>query len=535
MQNQLDSVIEDKEWRWVIISSALLLLIISVPFIFAYGTAIPDSVFMGVLVNPIDGASYQAKMEQGMNYSWLYQLPYTPEPHRGVALFTFYLGMGHLARMLNVAPILVFHAIRLIGSMLMFLALYQLIADWTDDVTQRQITWSLAVASGGLGWVALIFGQITVDFLSLPEAFPLQAAYANPHFPWAIALAVWMMHILLTMPRTQPQPTLNIYTVSLAFASVLLTSFSPFVLLPIGLGYGAMLIWLWVQQKAIPRPELAWGIIVLLSALPLILYNAWAISKANPFFHAWMEQNVTPSPPVWNYLIAFGPLLILAVVGISVSFHNTNQEDIFLLGWLVAILVLLYAPFSLQRRFSMGITIPMAIFAGRGLWRVIIPTMSQRWRVLTIAAAFLIFMPTTVLAITLPLAGTVNVKNNLLYITLEERDAMEWLSDHSEGNESNAPVLASDSLSLFLPIWDQRVIYAHPYETLQAAKRQQAVKDFFSGVNCDVIEDEGVGYVIVGPRERKIAEPGQQMCPIPGEVVYQSDQGDVLIYAITNP
>nr|MBN1229994.1 hypothetical protein [Anaerolineae bacterium] len=531
MQNQLESVIEDKEWRWVIISSALLLLIISVPFIIAYGTAIPDSIFMGVLVNPVDGASYQAKMEQGMNYSWLYHLPYTPEPHRGVALFTFYIGMGHMARILNVPPILVFHAMRLIGSMLMFLALYQLIADWTDDVTQRQITWSLAVASSGLGWVAIIFGhRAPPDLLILPEAFPLQAAYANPHFPWAIALAAWMVHILLTMPCSQPQPTLNIYSITLAFATVMLTSFSPFVLLPIGLAYGAMLVWLWIRQRALPRSELAWGLIVLLSALPLILYNAWAISKANPVFNAWMEQNTTPSPPVWDYLIAFGPLLVLAVVGISVSLRSLDGENVFLLGWLAAIFVLLYLPFSLQRRFSMGITIPLAIFAGRGLWRVIIPSMSRRWRVLTISAAILIFMPTTVLAITLPLYGAVEEKDEYFYITLEERDAMEWLSDHTDGD---APVLASDSLSLFLPLWDQPVVYAHPFETLQAANRQKAVEDFFSGVNCDVVESEGVGYVIISPRERRMAQSGQT-CPIPGELVYQSDQGEVLVYAITN-
>src|SRR5574341_1545843 len=112
--------IEAYEWRWVYITGGLLLIVLSLPFLWAYATAVPDRIFMGILVNPIDGMSYQAKMLQGYNGSWLFELPYTPEPHTGVFVYTFYVGLGHLARLLNVEPILVFHVVRLVGGMFMF-------------------------------------------------------------------------------------------------------------------------------------------------------------------------------------------------------------------------------------------------------------------------------------------------------------------------------------------------------------------------------------------------------------------------------
>ncbi|HOA25671.1 MAG TPA: hypothetical protein PKI52_16800, partial [Aggregatilineales bacterium] len=86
--------IDHAEWRWVFVCSIALLVLITIPFVWAYGVGGSEARFMGVLVNPIDGASYQAKMRLGVEGSWLFYLPYTPELHDGVFLFTFYLAMG---------------------------------------------------------------------------------------------------------------------------------------------------------------------------------------------------------------------------------------------------------------------------------------------------------------------------------------------------------------------------------------------------------------------------------------------------------
>jgi hypothetical protein len=523
-------MIENTEWRWVLIVSILLLFMISIPFMWAYAVAVPDAHFVGVLVNPIDGASYQAKMYQGMAGSWQFHLPYTPEPHRGVFLFIFYLGLGHLARALNLPLILVFHAARLVGSMIMFLAIYEFMSDWTGNVGQRRIAWGLAVVGSGFGWLASALGHVTPDLLILPEAFPLQAAYANAHFPWAIAVGVWIAHTLsaAALFETDRWPALDSRTVGLALASLMMVGTAPFMLLPIGIGFGVLCLRLWHRRRSFPRRELAWGLVVLIFATPLAAYNIWAYSAANPVMHGWMQQNRTPSPPVWEYLVAFGPLLVLALVGLWGSRRLLDEGDIFLLSWLVGMMILLYVPFNLQRRFAMGLTVPLAVYAARGLCRVVAPLVRGRWQQILTLVGFSVFVPTTALAIVLPLVGTLDAEQGYPYfVSQEEQAALDWLEGQTE---PDALILASPEFSLYIPGRGRRVVYGHPFETLQPARREQAVDDFYSGADCSVVDEEGVDYVLVGPRERALTGSGE-MCPLSGEAVFRSQQGEVLIYA----
>ncbi len=528
-----ESTIDSGEWRWVFISSALLLILISVPFMWAYGVGAPEARFMGVLVNPIDGASYQAKMAQGYEGHWLFQLPYTPEQHQGVFLFTAYIALGHLARLLNVSPILVFHAMRLVGGALMAVALYRFVADWTDNVVQRRISWGLAMIGAGFGWLALLFGHVTPDLLILPEAFPLQAAYANPHFPWAIAIALTIAHVLARKALVETDlPDLNVETVATAFGAVLLVSMSPFVLVPIGVGYLALLLWIVRRRGMLPLHALAWGAVVLIFSLPLVAYNGWAISAANPVFHAWMQQNRTPSPPLWDYLIAFAPLLVLAAVGIWGSRRKLQGGDVFLLAWLVSAAVMLYVPLGLQRRFAMGLIAPLAVYAGRGLWRVILSGVWGARSVVTVLLVFTTFIPTTVLAIVMPMVGALQLMEEgggSYFLYMNEVEALDWLEQHAAPQK--ALVLASPEISLFLPTRGLRVVYGHPFETLNAEVRRQAVLDFFSGRDCSVVSREGVDYVLIGPREQTLAAGGV-MCPLSVPVFVSSD-GKVAVYAVS--
>ncbi len=532
MQDQ--RVIDNTEWRWVFISSALLLILIALPFVWAYGVGAPNARFMGVLVNPQDGASYQAKMYQGWSGSWMVHLPYTPEQHRGVLLFTFYLAMGQLARLLNLSPILIFHVMRLIGGLVMFLAFYRFAADWTDDVQQRRVTWALGVLGAGFGWIALLFGYVSPDLLILPEAFPLQAAYANPHFPWAIAIALTMVHVLVKkcLTETDQPPVLNSEAFVLATGALFLVSVSPFVLVPIGVGYIALLIALWRRYRQFPLRSLSWGSIVLIFGLPLAAYNAWAVSSANPIFQAWMRQNVTSSPPVWDYLIAFGPLLAMAIAGVWGSRNNLQDGDVFLLAWIVSTVLLLYAPLGLQRRFSMGLIAPLAIYAGRGLWRVLIPRFAPRYDLLGVVLAFALFIPTTIMALVTPMIGALSFKESSLgyFLTRSEIEALDWLE--ANGGQRHALVLASPEVSLFVPMHGLRVVYGHPYETLNATARRQAVADFYTGARCEVIATEGVDYVLVGSRELKLAGDAAAMCPLPDDPVFTSSDGQVRVYAV---
>ena len=178
-------------------------------------------------------------------------------------------------------------------------------------------------------------------------------------------------------------------------------------------------------------------------------------------------------------------------------------------------------PSGLQRRFSIGLILPLAVFAGRGLARVILPTIRRRWRPLVLAAAFILIAPSMVLAIGIPTLGIASRDKNY-YVTNSEQDGLDWLGENAP---SDAIVLASPSYSLYIPVYGRsRVVYGHPFETVQADERREAVLDFYEGKRCDVVADEGVDYIVYGLREFELGDG----CAPDAEPVFSS--GDVSIY-----
>jgi hypothetical protein len=192
----------------------------------------------------------------------------------------------------------------------------------------------------------------------------------------------------------------------------------------------------------------------------------------------------------------------------------------------------LYAPLGRQRRFSMGLIAPLAIYAGRGLWRVLIPRFAPRYDLLGVVLAFALFIPTTIMALVTPMIGALSFKESSLgyFLTRSEIEALDWLE--ANGGQRHALVLASPEVSLFVPMHGLRVVYGHPYETLNATARRQAVADFYTGARCEVIATEGVDYVLVGSRELKLAGDAAAMCPLPDDPVFTYSDGKVSVYAV---
>ena len=84
------------EWRWALGASALVVALASVPYLVCWAIVPAGSHYTGLLINPIDGHSYLAKMGQGAAGSWLVRLPYTAETHEPALVYTYLLALGHL-------------------------------------------------------------------------------------------------------------------------------------------------------------------------------------------------------------------------------------------------------------------------------------------------------------------------------------------------------------------------------------------------------------------------------------------------------
>jgi hypothetical protein len=97
------------------------------------------------------------------------------------------------------------------------------------------------------------------------------------------------------------------------------------------------------------------------------------------------------------------------------------------------------------------------------------------------------------------------------YLSDGEWAALEWL--RVEG-DPDAVVLCAPQMGSFVPAWaGQPVVYGHPFETVNAEQRREQVEAYWAGEMSateeeSFLRENGVGYVLVGPRELEIRDWG---------------------------
>lgn len=486
-----------ERWFTIGVISGLVLLT-TVPYLIAVNNAGEDYVFGGFLLNPLDGNSYLAKMYQGWRGDIKFTLPYTQEIGEGTYLFMFYLLLGHLARFGGIPLILTFHIFRLFASLLMLLSLYHFIADIVSDVQTRRVAFFLAAFGSGLGWLFIAFGLFTTDFW-VAEAYPFLSAYANPHFPMSIALLLFLLSINSSGSSRIDNWGSGISIFLLIISTILLAIISPFgVVLAIFI-LGIMTLWdTKISLNVIKGSPYAYRfLLVLLSGTPILIYYLWVIN-ADPLLRIWNSQNLTESPPVWDLIISFSPILIFSILSSrTILAHKKNKSAIMVIFWSIIGFIMLYVPVGLQRRFMMGLYIPLVILAA--IW--ISEKISKTRRSLIWVVVIILFIIPTNLIILLAGWSGIQTHDTTIYHTRGESRAFDWIENHTT---SDALILASADTGLLIPAYTgRRVIYGHPYETVNADAKKALVTGFFGSERDQLAFDEfnDVDYVFVGPRE----------------------------------
>ncbi len=399
--------------KFIISILFILIAIIALPFVYAQINAGSDYVFSGFLLNPQDGNSYLAKMQEGWAGSWQFTLPYTAEPGSGTYLFLFYLFLGHVARWLNAPLLVIFHAARILAVVCLFWVLSVFLRRFLklESTSARRIYLLLAFCSG-IGWLAFPLGAFTSDFW-VAEAYPFLSAYANPHFPLGLALLLGIFILIEESPGALRNGA--IFLISLLLAVIL-----PFGVIVCALLLVGLAVWQWIDTR-----QVAWqGIVSFgLGGVPFVVYQEW-VSLTHPVLQGWNAQNLTPSPPIWDFILSFSPIFLLAIYGVWVAWQSRQATGMRLLVlWFILGLVLIYFPFSLQRRFMLGFYIPAACLGVIGLQRLT----RERARKWMWPLTFFLSILTNVLLI---LAGVFGVQTHAPAIFLEktESQALAWIS-----------------------------------------------------------------------------------------------------------
>ncbi|PJF37370.1 MAG: hypothetical protein CUN49_00740 [Candidatus Thermofonsia Clade 1 bacterium] len=495
------------EWRWVTIFSGLLVAASVLPYLWAFISlnTQPNHRFVGILHSPLDSAVYIAKIEQGIRGAWLSTLTHTPEAVPSLFLNSFYLALGHLASALGLSALMIFHLARLTMSFAMFVAFYHLGSAIWQRLRPRRLFFSILAVGSGLGWLALILSpqtpqtQLAVD-LNLFEAIPLLAIFANAHFPLAITLIALIAATYVTVfrPGFEMAPTFLNGGLSIALISLLLVIVLPHGWLPIASALVLYLIILSVRMRRLPRLELTWVSLTILPAVPILIYY-WALLTAENPLSAWVAQNrIAPLPPD-RYLFGFGLPLIAALPAIWRAVRYFERDgDRFMLLWLIVNVIILYLPLPMPQRSVIGLFIPIVYFATRAIEDFWFERIPIKWRDAALVAFFVFSVPSNVLMAIVPMIGIndpVRGEEGGLMMPKGYTEAFRWLNNVGE---PGAVVLAHPLPSLWLPAYTAlRVVYGHPYDTLEGSKRSNEVQQWYAGQNCrELIARYDVRYIL---------------------------------------
>lgn len=515
-------------------SLLLFIILITAPYLFAAAQTGADAVFGGFLLNPQDGNTYLSKMHQGQQGDWLFRLPFTRDPGEGVFLFGFYLFLGHASRWSNLPIIYVFHIARIAAAILMAAALWRFYSRYAPP---RRIGWchGISLLGLGMGWAVFPAGIVLSDFW-VAEAYPFLSSYVNPHFP--LSLAVMLYLLVPVKPHGGIHARRRACMLLLqAAGGAMLSLLSPFgAVLTVGILGASLAIGLFrsggVRQPGAALMRLrkvgsednelflrtaAIGI----GALPLSAHYL-IIVRLHPQLAVWNTQNLTLTPAVWDIFLALSPVILLAAVGAADQRIRTERTRLLTI-WVIIAFVFMYSPIGLQRRFMMGLYVPLTALAAWGLDWIAGRGESTAGRAAVLA--FGLALPSTALILTMGFIGAASAEPTLYYSQGESK-ALVWI-------EANTPrdalILAAPETALLIPAHTgRRVVYGHPYETVYAAQEKEAVESFFRGrmsAPAEFLANNSVDFVFYGQHERDLGElPGN----LPLKIVFSEDGTQLL-------
>ena len=478
--------------RFALVFAAGIAAISLLPYLLAYLWTPPGHHFAGFFFIADDATTYLAKMRQGAEGAWLWNDPYTSEPHGGVFLFGFYLLFGHLAAVLHLPLIAAYHLAGISGAVALVLAAERLCRRLLPP-ERRHLALVLVVLGSGAGFLAqatgnpAIFGsRVEALDLHLPELSGWYSILAIPHFAWATALIIMALLGLLRIMEAPGWRPLTLTALSLIALTAIHPQMIP-VLALIWVTYRALLLF-WGQRPS--WRTLAVEAAAFAATLPLLAYNAWILFR-DPTIAEWARQWRHQAPGPVSLALSLGLPLLLAIVGMSVAWRRRDQGLALLLVWPPLVIALLYLPnvANIQRRLLDALFVPIGILAAVGLTSLTTRLRRARARrIQAILVTVCCFSSAIVLAIALRFASGAFPE---AYITNDAWQAMQWLSSHHQAGDR---ALSAPGTGQLLPAWAGVPVYVGHYsETLDYFRKirnvstilspnepESAVRDFLS-------------------------------------------------------
>src|SRR6266545_1212103 len=357
---------ERKDLLWFFTIALILLLLGSIPYWVGYAAQTNDLLFRGAYFDEGDYAVHIAMMRAGYMGNWAYQMRFTSEPHNPAFLRMFYIILGHISKWTRLPVEVTFEVARWVFGLGALFAIYRLCQRVFLEQKYARAAFVLAAFGSGLGWLQLMLGAplkpiSPIDFW-LIDAYVFFSISLFPSFSFTLMLMAAALNFYLDyleFPDWQ-----KIFWIILLSIACQVVNPIAFAVVDIAIA-GATLFHWWSEHKLIWNHVLALSVIAV-AQVPLLAYNFIVLSR-DPVWSQFTTQNQTLSPPPSFYFWGFALFWPFAIYGMVQAFQFRIPAWGAILAWTLSAFALAYLPVFIQRRFLLGITIPLGILAINGL------------------------------------------------------------------------------------------------------------------------------------------------------------------------
>ena len=528
-----DRRITTAEWRFVWIVIAIVLVVTSLPYIYAYWSAPADKHYMGIMLDVPDHAQY---------FSWMRELTHanfssnklTPEPNKAIFFNLLWWGLGRLGSLLGVGYPIVYQILRLVSGMLFLLLAYQVCAWFLEDRWMRRVAFLVIALTSGLGWIwVLLKYTLTSDVL-----YPLDVYVAEGNsflgilgYPHFIAAALYIsVFYLLWVGEAKGKLRYAVFAGLLAQFFGWQHAYDLILVYGIIGTYG---LFKWLRDKHVPWYIIQSSIIVgLLSVWPA-LYSL-VLTTQDPLWKEILKQYANAgvyTPNLLHLPILMGIPFLLALFTFirdnPLRLKAYHDRDLFIRSWFLANFFLNYIPTDYQIHMLNGWQVPIAILSVQGLFFHIIPWFKQQFshrlpqplnaaRLQTLGAIFLLaaILPTNLYLWSWRFLD-LSRHDYPYYLYNDEMSGLEWL-DHNTNPDD--VVLSSLTVGQYVPaLTGTYAFLAHWAQTYRFYEKVDLVSEFYTSdtpedVRLKIVNDYSVDYVFWGPAERAIGsfDPGTE-------------------------
>ena len=469
---------------------AITLFLTGLPYLLGCYITPPGMQFVGTAYNIDDYCNYLSWLRQTMDgHFFLYNL-FTTEPQKGLEFNVFFWLLGRIAHAAHLSPQAMLQLARVFGGAGLLWLIYRLYTRCLPGSTRARLTaFAFVCLSSGLGWLLWphwhdknVAGS-PVDAWQ-PEAYIFLSLYTSALFTVSLLLIVGALYALLLGEQTGQWR----YPLIAGVCGAVLGNMHSYDVLHLSAAWGLYLVVLTIIRRG-RGVALSWarGIVALGLTLPTTVYQ-YLIFQREAVFRQRAEVP-TLSPAIWHYMLGYGVVFVLAVVGLaavvrvftgrSIDEGTAVGEDagirkgegtgsdtdaghlglLVMACWAVAGLAVIYLPLAFQRKMLMGEHVPLCLLAGLG-GSLLAGHLAPRARIIALTLIVLLSIPSNLLFLDrdiVHLEANRSETSQFPFLSGTLVDTYHWLS---ENTSPEAAVVGPPVLCAYLPGYTGHAVWA---------------------------------------------------------------------------